>query len=113
MSDVPTSKWEAKLHGAGFQIHGCGGYSKVVKFTGLRICMLELYEKYYEPFDISRVTLYFTLVWLKHWGCPPSQAVKALEMLFFWPKNPLLRAPRNCTMACDPSTHIFSCALLP
>ena len=66
MSDVPTSKWKAKLHGASFQIHGCGGYSKVVKSTGLRIWMLELYEKYYEPFDISRVTLYFTLVWLKH-----------------------------------------------
>ena len=29
----------------------------------------------------------------------------------FLAKNPLLRAPRNCTMACDPSTHMFSCAL--
>ena len=41
-----------------------------------------------------------------------SQAVgrKRLRCPFL-AKNPLLRAPRNCTMACDPSTHIFSCAL--
>ena len=35
---------------------------------------------------------------------------QALEMPFL-ATNPLLRAPRNCTTACDPSTHIFSCAL--
>ena len=40
----------------------------MVKLTGLRIWMLELlYEKYCEPYDISRVMLYFTLVWLKHY----------------------------------------------
>ena len=33
---------------------------------------------------------------------------QALEMPFF---GPLLRAPRSCTTACDPSTHIFSRAL--
>ena len=35
---------------------------------------------------------------------------QALEMPFFGQK-PLLRAPCNCIMACDPSMHIFSCAL--
>ena len=67
MSDVPTSKWEAKLHGAHFQIHSCGGYSKVFKNTGFRIWMFELLcDKYCAPFDIWRVMLLYTLVWMKH-----------------------------------------------
>ena len=66
MSDVRSAKWEADLHGAGFWIQSCGGHFKVVKHTGLRIWMLDLsYDKYCEPFDISRLTLYYMLVWLK------------------------------------------------
>ena len=68
MSTVPTTKWEANLHGANFWIHGCGGHSKVLQNTGLRIWMLELlYDKYCAPFDIPRVTLFYTCVWLKHY----------------------------------------------
>ena len=68
MSAVPTTKWEANLHGANFWIHGCGGHSKVLQNTGLRIGMLEiLYDKYCALFDISRVTLFYTCVWLKHY----------------------------------------------
>ena len=68
MSTVPTTKWEANLHGAIFWIHGCGGHSKVLQNTGLRIWMLELlYDKYCAPFDIPRVTLFHTCVWLKHY----------------------------------------------
>ena len=45
-----------------FWIHSCGGHSKVVKNASLRIWMLELlYDKYCAPFDISRVTLFYTL----------------------------------------------------
>ena len=64
-----TSKWEeAKLHGAYFSIHSCGGFSKVLKNTGLRIWMLELlYDKYCASFDISRVKLFYTFVWFKHY----------------------------------------------
>ena len=29
----------------------------------------------------------------------------------FLAKNPSFEAPRKCTMGCDPSTYIFSCAL--
>ena len=50
----------------------------------------------------------------QHGGCPPSQAVaggcKRLRCPFL-AKNPRLRAPRKVTMGCDPSTHMFSCAL--
>ena len=53
ISTVPTTKWEANLHGANFWIHGCVGHSKVLQNTGLRIWMLELlYDKYCAPFDI-------------------------------------------------------------
>ena len=39
----------------------------MVENTGLHIWMLELlYDKYCAPFDISRVMLFDTLVWLKH-----------------------------------------------
>ena len=68
MSTVPTTKWEANLHGANFWIHGCGSHSKVLQNTGLRNWMLELlYDKYCAPFDIPRVTLFYTYVWLKHY----------------------------------------------
>ena len=68
MSTVPTTKWEANLHGANFWIHGCGGHSKVLQNTGLRIWMLELlYDEYCAPFDIPRVTLFYTCMWLKHY----------------------------------------------
>ena len=40
-----------------------------------------------------------------------SQAVAGAEDAPFLAKTPLLRAPRKCTMGCDPSTHIFSYAL--
>ena len=40
----------------------------MLKNTGLRIWMLELlYDKYCAPYDISRVTLFYTFVWLKHY----------------------------------------------
>ena len=43
-----------------------GGHSKVLQNTGLRIWMLELlYDKYCAPFDIPRVMLFYTCVWLK------------------------------------------------
>ena len=57
MSIVPTTKWEADLHGANFWIHGCGGHSKVLQNTGLRIWMLELL------YDIPRVTLFYDGIW--------------------------------------------------
>ena len=47
-------------------------------------------------------------------GWPPSHAATGGRKRWrcsFLAKNPLLRAPRKCTMGCDPSTHIFSCAL--
>ena len=49
-----------------------------------------------------------------HRGCPSLQVVagdhKRLRCPFL-AKNPLSRAPRKCTMGCDPTAHIFSCAL--
>ena len=70
MSAVPTTKWEANLHGANFWIHGCGGHSKVPQNTGLRIWMLELlYDKYCAPFDIPRVTSFYTCLGRSRFQC--------------------------------------------
>ena len=87
MSTVPTTKWEANLHGANFWIHGCGGHSKVLQNTSLRIWMLELlYDKHCAPFDSTPLGLckaicnfllrYFEL------GCPLNHPHNYGQMLF-------------------------------
>ena len=93
MSTVPTTKWEANLHGANFWIHGCGGHSKVLQNTGLRIWMLELlYDKYCAPFDIPRVTLFYTCVWLKHY---PHDALLPRYQPLHLPKIGVFAAKRH------------------
>ena len=65
MYDVPSSKWEANLHGAGFWIQSGGGHFKVVT-GGHGLAHWDVWnDKYCEPFDISRFTLYHSHVWLK------------------------------------------------
>ena len=89
MSDVPTSKWEAKLHGAYFWIHNCGGHSKVVKNTGLHIWMLELlYDKYCAPFDISREN------WWSICLCYCTSSACTFNCIVFYPIE-LLDIPRS------------------
>ena len=52
----------------GYTVAVSNGHSNVLQNTGLRIWMLELlYDKYCAPFDIPRVTSFYTCVWLKHY----------------------------------------------
>ena len=68
--------------------------------TGLRMWMLEfLYDKYCEPFDISRLTLYYNLVCLKHYPfgalSPQFQALHLPRIGIFAAKRHAKRGLRH------------------
>ena len=59
----------------------------------LRIWMLELlYDKYCVPFDILRVTLFYTYVWLKHY---PHDALLPRYQPLHLPKIGVFAAKRH------------------
>ena len=71
-----------------------------VKNTGLNIWMLELlFDKYCAPFDISRVTLFYTLVWLKNYPydalLPQYQPLHLPKIGIFAAKHHIKRGLRH------------------
>ena len=68
MSTVAKHGWESHLDESVFWARACGGRSSVKAHLGLHVWLLELlYEKYCVPYDVSRLTLYYVLVWCKHY----------------------------------------------